>query len=444
MEHVPTVFFLLSTFFIAVSVESLPPPLFPDEALPTKSGYLPIKPAPGSFMFYTFYEAQKPTSPLPDTPLVVWLQGGPGCSSMIGNFYELGPWRVMSRATELERNPGAWNRIFGLLFLDNPIGVGFSIAASEEHIPTNQRQVAEHLYLALVEFLDQNPGFEHRPVYFTGESYAGKYVPAIGYYILKEKPNGKVNLKGLAIGNGLTDPVTQIQTYAVNLYYSGLVNAKQKNELEKAQEISVALVKAQKWREAADARYELLALIGNMTGLATLFNAARSIPYRTDFVVDLMNTRETKRVLGVSETARFEECSDDVDELFREDVMKSAKFMVEYAVERTSVLLYQGMLDLQDGVVSTEEWMKTMKWSDLGMFLSAERRLWKDIGGVVAGYVQRWGNLSHVAVPGAGHFVPSDKAVNSRDMIEDWVLGKGLFGGEAVKQTTSSGFAKFS
>ncbi|KAL0799596.1 hypothetical protein Bca101_054771 [Brassica carinata] len=446
MKHVPTVFLLLSTLLLVVTVESLPPPpLFPDEALPTKSGYLPVKPAPGSSMFYTFYEAQKPTDPLPDTPLLVWLQGGPGCSSMIGNFYELGPWRVLSNATELEPNPGAWNRLFGLLFLDNPIGVGFSIAASKQDIPRNQRQVAEHLYAALAEFIEQNPGFENRPVYITGESYAGKYVPAIGYHILKEKPNGKVNLMGLAIGNGLTDPVTQIRTHAVNAYYSGLVNAKQREALEKAQEISVALVKARKWREATEARTELLTLLRNMTGLATLYNRARTIPYRTDLVVDLMNRRETKRVLGVNETVRFEECSDEVDEVLREDVMKSVKFMVEYALERTSVLLYQGTLDLRDGVVSTEEWMKTVKWSGLGAFSNAERRVWKDGDGDLAGYVQRWGNLTHVVVSGAGHLVPTDKAVNSRDMIEGWVLGKGLFGGgdgggDVVKQTLSSSF----
>ncbi|KAL1203583.1 Serine carboxypeptidase-like 50 [Cardamine amara subsp. amara] len=438
MEHIPTILFLLSTLLFAISVEAPPSPLFPDEALPTKSGYLPVKPAPGSSMFYTFYEAQKPTFPLSDTPLLVWLQGGPGCSSMIGNFYELGPWRVVSHATELERNPGAWNRLFGLIFLDNPIGVGFSIAASKEDIPINQRQVAEHLYAALVVFLEQNSGFEHRPVYFTGESYAGKYVPAIGYYILKEKPNGKVNLKGLAIGNGLTDPVTQVQTHAVNVYYSGLVNAKQRVELEKAQEIALALVKSQKWREAGDARNELLTLLSNMTGLATLYNTARSIPYRSDLVVDLLNQREARRVLGVSETMSFDECTDEVEDALHEDVMKSVKFMVDYAVERTKVLLYQGMLDLRDGVVSTEEWMKTMNWSGLGMFLTAERRVWMDGDGVIAGYVQRWGNLCHVAVSGAGHFVPTDQAVNSRDMIEGWVLGKGLFGVDDVKQPISS------
>lgn len=441
----PTVFFFLTTLIsllpsVSISSASPPPHLFPEEALPTKSGYLPVKSATGSSMFYAFYEAQSPVSPLPDTPLLVWLQGGPGCSSMIGNFYELGPWRVTSRATELERNPGAWNRLFGLLFVDNPIGVGFSVAASKDVIPGNQRQMAEHLYAAIVEFLEQNPGFEHRPVYITGESYAGKYVPAIGYYILKVRPDGPVNLKGLAIGNGLTDPVPQIRTYAVNAYYTGLVNTKQREELERAQERTVELVKTGKWREATDARNDVMRLLQNMTGLATLYNFGRKVPYRSNLVKELLNQREAKRAIGANETVRFEECNDDVEEALHEDVMKSAKFMVEYAVERTKVLLYQGMLDLRDGVVSTEEWMRTMTWRGMGGFSAAERQVWRDAEGRVAGYVQRWGNLCHVAVDDAGHFVPTDQAVNSQEMIESWVLEKGLFGGGENAGKFSSSF----
>ncbi|XP_010554424.1 PREDICTED: serine carboxypeptidase-like 50 [Tarenaya hassleriana] len=429
-----TVFFLLATLlsllrFVTVSAASPTPPLFPDEALPTKSGYLPVKPAAGSSMFYAFYEAQTPTSPIPQTPLLVWLQGGPGCSSMIGNFYELGPWRVTTRATELERNPGAWNRLFGLLFVDNPIGVGFSFAASKDDIPRNQRQMAEHLYAAIVEFIEQNPGFQNRPVYITGESYAGKYVPAIGYYILKERPDGPVNLKGLAIGNGLTDPVPQVRTFAVNAYYMGLVNAKQREELERAQERAVELVKVGKWSEATDARNKVLRLLQNMTGLATLYNFGRRVPYRSDLVEELLNQVEAKRAIGADESVRFEECSDDVEEAMHGDVMKSARKMVEYALERTKVMLYQGMLDLRDGVVSTEEWMKTMAWRGMGGFTAAERHVWRDGRGGRAGYVQRWGNLCHVAVAEAGHFVPTDQGVNSREMIESWVLEKGLFGG---------------
>ncbi|CAN7120511.1 unnamed protein product, partial [Brassica rapa subsp. narinosa] len=98
-----------------------------------------------------------------------------------------------------------------------------------------------------------------------------------------------------------------------------------REELEKAQEVYISLVKTYKWREAADARLELLARLGTMTGLAMLYNTKRMIPYRMDLVADLLKQREAKRVLG---------------------------FIVEYAVERTNMLLYQVILDLRVGLVS--------------------------------------------------------------------------------------------
>ncbi|KAJ6682777.1 CARBOXYPEPTIDASE [Salix koriyanagi] len=126
---------------------------------------------------------------------------------MVGNFLELGPYRVVSDSEEqnitLQPNLGSWNRIFGLIFLDNPIGTGFSIASKHEEIPRDQNTVAKHLFYAITKFLESDPVFKTRSIYITGESYAGKYVPAIGHYILKKNmklPVSKqVNLKGVAI-----------------------------------------------------------------------------------------------------------------------------------------------------------------------------------------------------------------------------------------------------
>ncbi|CAL8995115.1 unnamed protein product [Prunus brigantina] len=448
MESTKLLFFFFFLHLITASSSSQP--LFPKQAHPTKSGYLPVKPTTGSAIFYTFYEAQNLTiSPyLSQTPLLIWLQGGPGCSSMIGNFFELGPWRVNfnkhpSEPLALEPNSGSWNRIFGLVFLDNPIGTGFSIAAKPEEIPRDQLSVARDLFVAITKFIELDPVFKSRPLYITGESYAGKYVPAIGYYILKRNAelaagSQGVNLRGVAIGDGLTDPEIQVATHAVNAYFSGLINERQRSELEKLQVEAVGFTKADNWSEATDARNRVLNLLQDMTGLATLYDYTKNVPYKTSLVEDFLRHEEVKRALGVNGSLVFEECSDLVGEILNEDVMKSVKYMVEYLVKKSKVLLYQGQFDLRDGVVSTEAWVKTIKWEGIDKFLSADRKVWK-VGGEVAGYVQKWGSLSQVLVSGAGHLLPADQPLRAQAMIEDWVLDKGLFG-KASEVNLSSNF----
>jgi vitellogenic carboxypeptidase-like protein len=99
-------------------------------------------------------------------------------------------------------------------------------------------------------------------------------------------------------------------------------------------------------------------------------------------------------------------------------------------------LLYQGHFDLRDGVVSAEAWVKTMEWEGLGKYLMAERKAWK-VKGVLAGYVQKWGSFSNTAVLEAGHLVPTDQAVYSPAMTEDWVLDKGVFAIEQGEDSAS-------
>ncbi|KAK9935322.1 hypothetical protein M0R45_022428 [Rubus argutus] len=419
-----------------------PVSLFPKQALPTKSGYLTVNSTTGSSIFYTFYEAQRLTFPdLSQTPLLIWLQGGPGCSSLFGNFMEIGPWHINlnhhhdhQHPFVLEPNPGSWNRIFGLLFLDNPIGSGFSIASSTEEIPRDQFSVAKHLYIAITEFIKLDPtSFSSRPLYIVGESYAGKYVPAIGYYILKknDKSNHVINLAGVAIGNGLVDPETQVGTHADNAYFSGLINEKQRSEMERYQKEAIRLAKLKRWRDATNARYQVVDMLRDMTGLPTLFDYSKKTPYhKTQWVTDFLHDEKVKRILSVDESAVFRNCSHVVSVALYEDNMKSVKYMVELLVKRSKVLLYQGQFDLWDGVFSTEAWVKTLEWEEIGKFLAAERRVWRVRGDELAGYVQTWESLSNVVVSRAGHLVPADQPLNSQAMIEGWILETGLFSNE--------------
>ncbi|KAL4586694.1 hypothetical protein LXL04_011336 [Taraxacum kok-saghyz] len=412
---------------------------FPKEALPTKSGYLPINSTTGSAIFYVFYEAKNPTNAsLSQIPLLIWLQGGPGCSSMTGNFYEIGPWLVTSSLRQkiehitLKPNPGSWNRLFGLLFLDNPIGTGFSIAASPEEIPRDQNAVAKHLSIAIKKFIASDSLFESRPIYITGESYAGKYVPSIGYYIVKRNANlsisKRVNLLGLAIGNGLTDPATQVKIHAQTAYFLGLINQKEKTQLEKLQLEVVRLTKEHQWNRATSTRSKLLNLLQDMTGMATLYDFRRLTPYQTKTVTEFLSDTEIKKILKANESIVYQECSRVVGSALHDDLMKSVRYMMEYLMKKSSVkiLLYSGQCDLRIGTVGTEAWVKKMKWEGRKDYLESKREIWV-VNGQLAGSVQKWRNLMNVVVFGAGHLVPADQVLNSQAMIEDWILEKGLF-----------------
>lgn len=412
----------------AAATATNPPPLYPNHALPTDSGHLPIDSE--SSLFYAFYEAEQPLTPPAATPLIVWLQGGPGCSSMFGNLFELGPF-LLSDDLRLRRNPFSWGRRSALLFVDSPLGSGFSPAPSASAIPRDLSLVSAHLSAALQSFLAARPpSFRSRPLFLASESYGGKLVPAAAHHILRQNsifPDAlRINLAGVAIGNGLTHPAAQIHSHAAAAYFSGLINGRQRARMEELQGNAAALVRAGKWSEAADARGLALGWLQNVTGLVTLYDIRRKRPYAKAKLAVFLNREEVKVALGAGKETTWVECNDAVRAAMKGEMMRSVKFMVEEAVGSVRVLLYQGMFDLKDGVASTEAWMREMDWEGMGRFRAAERRLWR-VDGEIAGYLQKWGNLSHLVVSGAGHFVPVDQGRSSQAMIEDWVMKTGDF-----------------
>lgn len=161
-------------------------------------------------MFFWFFPAQNTHKP--DTPVLLWLQGGPGSSSLFGLFAELGPILIDANGN-IQSRPVHWNGNNHLLFIDNPVGTGFSFTDNNEGYARSQEDVARDLYSALSQFFEIFTDFASNPFFVTGESYAGKYVPSITYKIHVENQNPhvktRINLKGMSIGNGLVDPLNQ-------------------------------------------------------------------------------------------------------------------------------------------------------------------------------------------------------------------------------------------
>jgi cathepsin A (carboxypeptidase C) len=174
-------------------------------------------------MFYWAFESR--ANPETD-PLVMWLTGGPGCASEVALFYENGPYQFpadLSKTLPLTQNPESWNNKANLLFVDQPIGTGFS-HSEIGHDVTNEEKVGSDMAIFLRGYLEENPEYKGRDFFITGESYAGHYIPAIAYYLINTATDVELNLKGIAIGNGLTDPFAQYPAYATFSYENDLIS----------------------------------------------------------------------------------------------------------------------------------------------------------------------------------------------------------------------------
>ncbi|XP_020178772.1 serine carboxypeptidase-like 35 isoform X2 [Aegilops tauschii subsp. strangulata] len=175
------------------------------------AGYVDVGTGGDKALFYWFFEAEQEPE---KKPLMLWLNGGPGCSSIAyGAAQELGPFLVRGYGANLTRNAYAWNKAVNLLFLEAPVGVGFSYTNKTADLGRlGDRVTAQDSYTFLLNWLAKFPEFKGRDFYIAGESYAGHYVPQLADLIYEgNKAAGRgsiINLKGFMIGNAVLNDET--------------------------------------------------------------------------------------------------------------------------------------------------------------------------------------------------------------------------------------------
>ncbi|CAG2175251.1 unnamed protein product, partial [Oppiella nova] len=136
----------------------------------------------------------------PDTaPVVLWLTGGPGCSSLLAMFTENGPFRVGTDGQTVGTRDYSWNTVANVLYLESPAGTGFSYDENNNYTNNDETTSLDN-YLSIESFFVKYPHLKGNPFYITGESYAGIYIPMLAKQIYRH--NSTINLKGMAIGNG--------------------------------------------------------------------------------------------------------------------------------------------------------------------------------------------------------------------------------------------------
>ncbi|KAJ9705285.1 hypothetical protein PVL29_003371 [Vitis rotundifolia] len=188
------------------------------DTLPGFSGDLPFKLETGYVsvgelndveLFYYFIESER--DPARD-PLILWLTGGPGCSGFSGLVYEIGPLRFNYTAfngsrPSLELNPYSWTKVASIIFLDAPVGTGFSYATNADDYYASDTISAWDNYIFIRKWLIDHPRFLYNQLYIGGDSYSGIIVPILTLEIANGIQMGlkpPMTLMGYILGNPVT------------------------------------------------------------------------------------------------------------------------------------------------------------------------------------------------------------------------------------------------
>jgi vitellogenic carboxypeptidase-like protein len=392
------------------------------------AGFLTVNKTFNSNMFMWFFPSQTKGA---NDPVLLWLQGGPGGSSLFGLLVENGPFGV-DKNLQLFPRKFSWNAKYNVLYIDNPVGTGFSFADDGGYARTED-DVAENLYVALVQFFTLFPDLKDNELYLTGESYAGKYIPALAARVHREKPPRKFHLRGAAIGDGFSDPPVMIPAYAEFMFQTGLLDENQRDYFRNRSNAAVQLMNQGRWVEADKVFDELLdddqfpypSFFTNCTGAVNYYNYLRSTePDDYKYYSSWLQLSDIRRSIHVGNTSYQE--GGKVEEFLLEDLMQSVKPQLAEAMNFYKVMLYSGQLDVIVALPLTEAMLLTVPWKYQSEYLRAKRQIWKvqPTDREVAGYVRRVHDFYQVMVRGGGHILPYDQPERTWDMLDRFITGR--------------------
>ncbi|KAF8632418.1 hypothetical protein AX17_004859 [Amanita inopinata Kibby_2008] len=419
---------------------------FCDGSVRSYTGYIDIE---ARHLFFYFFESRSD----PDKDDVIfWTNGGPGCSSSMGLFMELGPCRVLD-GDEPKYHPESWNSNANIFFIDQPVGVGFSYAEHGESVSTTE-EAARDIAAFVAIFFEHFHKFKGRAFHMAGESYGGRYIPLFASAVydqnarLVEAGLTPINLSSVMIGNGLTDFNTMVLSY----YDMACTPASLPPllDINTCVRMKQLVPRCQKWlKEACVDVFDdinCMSVISTCsTELGAPFYASGLNPYDisrqcegkiedtlcypvTKHISSYLDQPSVRAQLGVDpflSSTNFSSCSWDVNSAFAStlDEYHQTQLYISALLERgVSVLIYVGTYDWICNWVGNERWTLALEWSGKERFGRERLREWK-VEGRKAGLVRRSGRFAFVTVDGAGHMVPYDKPVQSLEMVKRWLAG---------------------
>lgn len=392
---------------------------------PEKSqyGFIPVGTKPDSKMFYWFFESRSN----PDTdPLLIWLNGGPGCSSLIGLFFEQGPFEIQNQGdTKATLRSVAWNQKANVIFLEQPLGVGFS-DANPADAPQDRKDMQDQFWQFITGWINlpQFAKYKKRPLYVSGESYGGHWVPYISARLYQEK-NPDINFRGCAIGNGWVEPR--------EMYYGypgfAVKNSKQTKfyphdyvKLQPTAQLCKFIIPQNNPlytfdRGSVCESINTAIIIDPKTGKPKFnyYNIDMTTNY-PNYYTAFLNRPDVQKVLGVNK--KWSDCNGNVYQTYYQHdwFLESGPLLIPLLNDpNIKVLWYNGDLDYicnwygEDASISTIKWSKRQEWNTLK---------WESCP---YGQCKELGNAKFIKFHDAGHMVPTEQIVLSTQMINEFM-----------------------
>ena len=422
-----------------------------DPGVTQRSGYLDINAAEDKHYFYWMFEAK--TNPA-TAPVILWMTGGPGCSSQLAILAENGPCHVNEETGDLYNNPYSWNNVANVIYIDQPAGVGFSYANFPSGYDHNETMVSDDMYAFFQAFYKAYPQYQSNPLFIYGESYGGHYAPATAHRVWKGNQANEglhVPLAGLSVGNGMTDPSIQFNWYSKLAYQwcnmvkgAPCVSEATYNEMRSGLDFCNDLTAACN-KEDADCSFAFETCTSSQlgpfenTGLNVYdVRIPCKVPglcYDFSKATAFLNRADVQQSLGVAaEGITWQSCNMQVNQMFGNDWMRDFNDTIpDLLGSGVRVMIYSGDVDFICNWLGNKAWSLALEWPGKASFNAAhDQPWWVDMES--AGRIRTVsGNnqtllFSFVQVHDAGHMVPMNQPQRALDMVSHFLADKAFYG----------------
>ncbi|GMH01107.1 hypothetical protein Nepgr_002946 [Nepenthes gracilis] len=419
----------------------------PEVGFQQYSGYVTVDERKHKALFYYFVEAEVD----PDSkPLVLWLNGGPGCSSLgVGAFSENGPFRPKGEV--LVKNEYSWNREANMLYLETPIGVGFSYSVdTTSYDAVGDEITARDNLIFLQRWLVKFPEYRIRDLYITGESYAGHYIPQLAkLMMLFNKKEKLFNLKGIALGNPVLEFATDFNSRAEYFWSHGLISdstykmftsicnySRYVSEYYRGSVSPLcSRVMSQVSRETSRFvdKYDVtldvcISLVLSQSKIISPQEASEAVDVCVeDETVNYLNRQDVQKALHARlvNVRRWAVCSNILDYKLLDVEIPTISIVGSLIKNGIPVLVYSGDQDSVIPLTGSRTLVQQLA-KELGLNTTIPYRAWF-AGQQVGGWTQVYGNiLSFATIRGASHEAPFSQPERSLVLFKLFLEGRPL------------------